>query len=152
MCDSLILSHIQFGIACWWFKWDRLAKLQIKAVRIVTNSIYNAHTEPLFRDLHLLKINDIFDIQCMTFWYKLSNDTLPNYFWSIFQYNSSLYVIETRTHDRRHVFPTRSLGVRNVLWHRFLELVFQFPADMIRMAQNHSITAFSNHIKHHILE
>ena len=28
MYDSLILSHIQFGITCWGFEWGRLAKLQ----------------------------------------------------------------------------------------------------------------------------
>ena len=52
MYDSLILSHIQFGITCWGFEWGRLAKLQKRAVRIVTNNKYNAHTEPLFKDLH----------------------------------------------------------------------------------------------------
>ena len=90
MYDSLILSHIQFGITCWGFERGRLAKLQKRAVRIITNSKYNAHTEPLFKDLHLLKITDIFDVQCMKFWYKFSNNTLSNYFRSMFQYNSSL--------------------------------------------------------------
>ena len=151
MYDSLSLSHIQFGITCWGFEWGRLAKLQKRAVRIITNSKYNAHTEPLFKDLHLLKITDIFDVQCMKFWYKFSNNTLPNYF-TMFQYNSSLYETETRNHDRMHVFPTRTFGARNVFRHRLPELVYQFPADLIRNAKTHSITAFSNHIKHHILE
>ena len=152
MYDSLILSHIQFGITCWGFEWGRLAKLLKRAVRIITNSKYNAHTEPLFKDLHLMKITDIFDVQCMKFWYKFSNKTLPNYFRYMFQYNSSLYETETRNHDRMHVFPTRTFGARNVLRHRLPELVDQFPADLIRKAKTHSITAFSNHIKHHILE
>ena len=151
MYDSLSLSHIQFGITCWGFEWGRLAKLQKRAVRIITNSKYNAHTEPLFKDLHLLKITDIFDVQCMEFWYKFSNNTLPNYFRFMFQYNSSLYDIETRNHDRMHFFPTRTFGARNVLRHRLPEL-YQFPADLIRKAKTHCITAFSNHIKNHILE
>ena len=132
MYDSLILSRIQFGITCWGFEWGRLAKLQKRPVRIVTNSKYNAHTEPLFKDLHSLKITDIFDVQCMKFWYKFSNNTLPNYFRSMFQYNSSLYDIETRNHDRMHDFPTRTFGARNVLRHRLPELVYQLPADLIR--------------------
>ena len=81
---------------------------------------------PLFRDLRLLKITDIFDVQCMKFWYKFSNNTLPNYFRSMFQYNSSLYETETRNHDRMHVFPTRTFGACNVLRHRLPELVYQF--------------------------
>ena len=65
MYDTLILSHIQFGITCWGFEWGRLAKLQKRTVRIITNSKYNAHAEMLFKDLHLLKIvhfQTIFDL------------------------------------------------------------------------------------------
>ena len=52
--DSLILSHLQFGITNWGFEWDRISKLQKRALRIMTNSRYNAHTEPLLKQLHLL--------------------------------------------------------------------------------------------------
>ena len=38
MYDALIFSHIQFRIICWGFEWGRLAKLQKRAVRIITNS------------------------------------------------------------------------------------------------------------------
>ena len=47
MYDSLILLHLQFGITNWGFEWDRISKLQKRALRIMTNSRYNAHTEPL---------------------------------------------------------------------------------------------------------
>ena len=53
MYDSLILSHIQFEITNWGFERDRKSKLQKRALRIMTNSRYNAHTEPLFKQLHL---------------------------------------------------------------------------------------------------
>ena len=49
-------------------------------------------------------------------------------------------------------FSIRTFGARNVLRHRLPELVYQFPADLIRKAQTHSSTAFSYYIKHHILE
>ena len=150
--DTTLTSALCSFTTCWGFEWSRLAKLQKRAVRIITNSKYNEHTESLFKNLHLLKITDIFDVQCMKFWYKFSNNTLPNYIRSMFQYNSSLYDIETRNHDRMHVFPTRTFGARNVLRHRLPELVYQFPADLIRKAKTHCIIAFSNHIKHHILE
>ena len=51
MYDSLILSHLQFGITNWGFEWERISKLQKRAIRIMTNSRYNAHTEPLFKKL-----------------------------------------------------------------------------------------------------
>ena len=30
----------------------------------MTNNKYNAHTEPLFKELDMLKVGDIFDVQC----------------------------------------------------------------------------------------
>ena len=39
-----------------------LKKYRKKALRLITNSKYIAHTNPLFRQLNLLKINDIFEI------------------------------------------------------------------------------------------
>ena len=80
MYDSLILSHLQFGITCWGFEWNRIFKLQKRALRIMTNSKYNAYTEPLFNELDMLKVSDIFDVQCMKFWYKFVNKSLPEYF------------------------------------------------------------------------
>ena len=67
MYDSLILSHMQFRITCWGFEWGRLLKLQKTTVRLITNTKYNAHAEPLLKYLYLLKITDIFDVQCMKF-------------------------------------------------------------------------------------
>ena len=72
MYDSLILSHLQFGITNCGFEWGRISKLQKRALRIMTNSKYNAHTEPLFKQLHLLKVNGIFDVQCLKFGINLS--------------------------------------------------------------------------------
>ena len=96
MYDSLILSHLQFGITCWGFEWHRIFKLQKRALRIMTNSKYNAHTEPLFKELEMLKVSDIFDVQRMKFWYKFVNKSLPGYFGTMFTFNNELYQIETR--------------------------------------------------------
>ena len=79
MYDSFILYHLQFGITCWGFEWYRIFKLQKRTLRIMTNSKYNAHNEPLLKELEMLKVSDIFNVQCMTFWYKFVNKSLPEY-------------------------------------------------------------------------
>ena len=97
MYDSLILSHLQFGITNWGFELDRILKLQKRALRIMTDRKYNAHTEPLFKHLRLLKVNDIFDVQCLKFWYEFVNKKLPNYFRDMFKYNYELHGMGTRS-------------------------------------------------------
>ncbi len=57
--NSLILSHINYCILAWDYKCERITKLQKRIVRILNISKYNAHTEPIFKTLRLLKVNDI---------------------------------------------------------------------------------------------
>ena len=72
MYDSLILSPLQFGITCWGFEWNRICKRQKQDLRMMTNSNDNAHTEPLFKELEMLNVSDIFDVQSMNFQPELS--------------------------------------------------------------------------------
>ena len=152
MYDSLILSHLQFGITNWGFEWDRISKLQKRALRIMTNSRYNAHTEPLFKQLHLLKVKDIFENQCLKFWYKYVNNKLPNYFRNMFTYNHELHEIETRNHDRLHLYPTRTSGARNVLRHHIPELLNKFPPHLVERFKTHSLYSVSHHVKCYLID
>ena len=152
MYDSLILSHLQFGITCWGFDWNRIFKLQKRAMRIMTNKKFNAHTEPIFKELKMLKIKDIFNIQCLKFWFKFENNSLPSFFKSILKYNHELHDIETRNRNQFHLFPTRTEGARNVLRHYIPELLKKFPRELLNLARNHSIDTFTYRLKNHIID
>ena len=61
--NSLILCHLNYGILLWGVHHnanDKLHKLQKKAIRIITSSNFLAHSEPIFKQLHLLKSYDIY--------------------------------------------------------------------------------------------
>ena len=88
----------QFGITCWGFEWERIFKLQKRALWIMTNSKYDAHTEPIFKGLEMLKVKDISDVQCLKLWYKFVNNKLPYFFQSMFtQFNSNLLLTHKRS-------------------------------------------------------
>ena len=55
-------------------------KNQKKATRNITNSHILVHTEPLLKDLGLLKVGGIFKLRLLKFYYKLMNNELPSYF------------------------------------------------------------------------
>ena len=54
-------------------------KYQKKTTRNITNSHILAHTEPLLKDLGLLKVGDTFKLRLLKFYYKLINNELPSY-------------------------------------------------------------------------
>ena len=78
--NSLIVSYINYGLLLWGVETHRVESLQNKAIRLITNSNYSAHTTPLFIELGLLKVQDMFKLKLLKFYYKLSYDLVPSYF------------------------------------------------------------------------
>ena len=115
--NTLIIPHLNYGILTWGFNQDRILKIQKKAVRSITISKYNAHTEPIFKTLKLLKINDIFKCQTLKFCYKLLNGNLPVYFNQGDWYSpiSNIHCYNTRRQNKlficrkNHAFAKRCL-------------------------------------------
>ena len=78
--NSLISSHLLYGILLWGKKLSSIAQAQKKAIRLITRSRYNAHTDPLFKKLNILKVSDLLTVQEWKFYYKLVHKKLPLYF------------------------------------------------------------------------
>ena len=92
MYNSLILPHLHFSILSWGFHSGRLPKLQKRSVRIITVNKYNAHTEPILKSLGLLKVSDIFTLQCLKFYFKCTHERVPTTFASFFTRNTARHV------------------------------------------------------------
>ena len=61
--NTLILPHMTYGILAWGRHTNTIYKIQKRAIRIIAASKYNAHTEPMFKQLNLLKACDICKLQ-----------------------------------------------------------------------------------------
>ena len=77
---SLILCQLNYGILVWGHNNNRVYKLQKSAVRIISCSKFNAHSEPLLKKLNLLKVEDVLKLQQLKCYHKLINRELPGYF------------------------------------------------------------------------
>ena len=86
--NSLILPHLQYGILSWGFKLSRLSKLRKRAIRVITCGKFNAHTEPLFKSLNLLKLEDMVSFNVLKLYYKLCHGNLPVYVTNLFTRNA----------------------------------------------------------------
>ena len=78
-----MLPYVNYCILSWGSVLKNnhhLHLLQKKAIRIITNSHFIAHTEPLLKELGLLKITNIFSLAIWKFYFKLMSDQLPAYF------------------------------------------------------------------------
>ena len=99
---SLFIPHINYGSLLWGQVGESIDKIQKKAIRTITYSNYIAHSEPLLKELNLLKVKDIFQLKILKFIFKLYHNTLPPYFNN---YRADLEKIETPYSLRPHPLP-----------------------------------------------
>ncbi len=91
--NSLILPHLNIGILACGNQCNRIFKLQKKVIHVICISNYNAHTEPLFQSLNLLKVSDILQLQLLKFYYQYINRMLPYYLAQL------PYITQANVHD-----------------------------------------------------
>ena len=79
--NTLVTPHVHYCLLCWGSiikENDLLHIMQKRALRTITN--YIAHTQPLFKELKLVKITDMYVIAIWKFYLKLMNNQLPTFF------------------------------------------------------------------------
>jgi len=91
----------------------KLVRIQKRAIRLVANSEWNAHTAPLFRDLNILTIHQLNLLYVALFLYKVYNNLLPQYFIDMFVPNFTVHSHNTRQRDDFHVPYHRLVSTSN---------------------------------------
>ena len=98
---SLITPHLTYGIVAWGMmdtkESKRLSILQKRAIRLMANCKYNAHTGPLFKLHNLYTIDDIFKIQCGKLLVNRLKSKLPQYLINLLPISDSTHSYNTRT-------------------------------------------------------
>ncbi len=93
-------SYLEYGILLWGSAAQSIVKpielLQKKAIRIVSNSTYNAHTDPLFKAQNILKVKDIHELHVNNFMYQYHNSHLPTSLSNLFTRNNNRHNHRTR--------------------------------------------------------
>ena len=59
---------------------DKISKLQNRAVRAETGGKYSHRVTPIYKQLKLLKLKDLFGLEVAKFVFKFSNNLLPENF------------------------------------------------------------------------
>ena len=109
MYNSLFLSHLNYSILAWGFSQGRIFLLQKRVIRIMCNSSYLAHTDPLLKNLGILKLQDILKLKALKFYYRYTKMEVPDYFQNMFQESQVTHAYNTRQRGRAMIpIPTKS--------------------------------------------
>ena len=124
---SLIFSHIVYAIQIWGSAcstvMEKILVLQKKAVRIMskhddvlTFSGPLVSTNPIFKKLEILKVEDVFNFHILKFIYMCLNQSTPQNFhsWFIPNYNIHSYnTVSNTTINMRNYFEIENVETTN---------------------------------------
>ena len=145
--SSLILTHLTYGIKLWGVSCDSVTLIQKRAIRVITNSKYLAHTSPLFKSQKLLKLPDLHNFQCLAFHYKIENKLVPEYFKNFTIHNWNIHNHFTR--GRNNLRPT---GVKsNWIRHTLPDLVINSPNEILSLIPTVRLETFKAHVKEYYI-
>ncbi len=138
---SLIHTHIIYAIQVWSCTTsnltDRIYKLQKKAIRIVTKSPFNAHTESLFKKTAILPFPDLVHFFRLQFMQQYVQGFLPNKFANTWinraNHHLQLHNYPLRNYDELYIPPARIALTQKHPFHLFPKLWADFKEYQIRI-------------------
>ena len=112
--------------------------------------MFNAHTEPLFKSLNILKISDIFDKQYLKFYHKFCSDMLPVFFNNMYIKHGHIHQHDTRQRDEISNSATRLIMTEKCVRHYIPELLCKTPNCITDKFDSHSLQGFSLYVEKYL--
>ena len=116
---SIFSSHMIYGCQTWGLVENKYTKkiqtLQNRALRLVSfsdNSENAIRTCDLYKNLKLLKLNDLVTLKNMLFIHDYFNKNLPESFKNYFQLSKDLHGHSTRNASTCHIFVPQTESVK----------------------------------------
>ena len=149
---SMVYSHLNYGLFALGFDSKPIIKLQKRRVRIITRSTYNAHTQPLMKQLNILSVPDMLLLNSMKFCYKYKRNEVPDYFTS-FKLHTQGSTHDYNTHQRDDI---RTNIVRINLTEKYPrnylpKTINSIPNYILNRIDTHSMDGIASAVKHHLI-
>ena len=112
--NCLFKPHLEYAIAAWGgipkSKLNGLINIQKRCVRNIAGKKSRSHTDPIFKDLGILKLKDLFELNCAVIMYDIVYKHEFNNLGGIFQLSHSTrtknIILESCKKEFLKHFPT----------------------------------------------
>ena len=151
MYNSLFLPHLNYSILAWGYSCDRIFKLQKSAVRLICHEKYNSHTDPLFKFLNVLKVQDLFKLKALKFYFRYTQNQLPDYFNNMYALTPVNHPYQTRNRHLPQLPLPKKHKTGHCIRYSIPSLLKRTPPCITDKLYTHSLHGFSNYIKSHMI-
>ena len=154
LCYSLIYPFLTYGLSIWGNTYNSTLRpliiLQKRALRTITFSVPDEHSEPLFKKLEILKLTDLVTLHDALLMYHYHHNLLPSSFENFFQTVASIHSYNTR-------LASKSTYYINTIKTNYGKVSFRFAAVKVWNHLDDSIKhlplkTFKNKVKFNILQ
>ena len=151
--STLILPYFNYGIISWHncplYTLNRLVTCQKKAVRAICSLDYNAHTNDHFKELKILKLNDIYKINLSALMFSLISDPMNYPISNRFVRNSHFHNYNTRNRDDFTIPHYSRVASQSSLLY---QASIAWNAVPPNIKDSHTVGSFRKKFKKHIIE
>ena len=145
--NALIVPHLNYGLKLWGPRSKAVALIQKRAIRVITRSKFFAHTSPLFKEHKLLKLEDMYKLQCLKLHYKIEHNTVPSFISSLLVHNRDIHSYNTRGRDTVRPTEVKSDWLR----HSLPDIILKMPAPIMVRVHMNTISTFAYHVSVYFL-
>ena len=106
-----VYPYLVYCISVWGSTYpnlNRIFLLQKKVIRIISKSAFDAHTEPIFKQLKILKLSDIYQSQIDKIMFSFKKGLLPDAFREMFVLTNQIHHYNTRNSNSFYLFSSRT--------------------------------------------
>ena len=154
---SLVHCHLIYGNQIWSSASSgiisELFRKQKAAIRVITNSRYNQHTEPLFKELNILPLPKLCEYFKLQFVQRFIQGYLPSSFNNIWITNearrSENVSMVLRNHDEFYMPSSRLHSLDNFPLYSFPRSWVNFQNENIKFIRN--VLEFNLSLKNHLI-
>ncbi len=151
--NSMFRPYIDYGILLWGTASQTLLKSieiqQKKALRIISNVTYNAHTKPLYKSNNILTVMDTHNLHVSKFMFQLHHNILPSVLSQMFTPNFVFHSHNTRTRNNPHIQQRRTAIAQKSIIHTGPK-IWQELSQQIKNLK--TIQSFTREIKKNLVQ
>ena len=161
MYNTLILPHINYCLLSWGQQNESILLLQKRAIRTNCYAKYKSHSEPLFKECNVLKVNHIFESKLLTFYHNMLHKNISNNFTNFLPKYSNgstrypircpKYLLPPHKHD--YIKLTCRYQIPLILNSYMLPVLddSSYISNLLRNAEHIPLNLFKKHIKSYFL-
>ena len=109
---NLVYPYLVYCASVWLSTYptnlNRLVLLHKKFIRVISKMPFDAHTDPIFKSLQIMKLSESYFFQVGKFMFSYKIDMLPNVFKEMFLMTNQVHSYNTRNSNTFYLFPART--------------------------------------------